>query len=118
MSFITIDVLGLAETLARFAGLEAAAKAAERPLAEAEAVPVEAKAKAIAPVDTGTLRDSIHIEPDPGSSDVLVATDVRYAPFVEYGTAYTPAQPFLRPAVDDASVGAAAGGLIGGLLGL
>lgn len=69
--------------------------------------------KQVAPVDTGTLRDSYRWEKKEGKSArwkrVLIGSDpsginpktgqhVIYAPFVEYGTENSPAQPHLTPA--------------------
>lgn len=54
-------------------------------------------AKQLAPVDTGALRDSYAAEPL-SSTTVLVGSDIEYAPFVEYGTSRSPAQPHLTPA--------------------
>lgn len=62
-------------------------------------------AKGNAPVLTGALRDSIHAEaaPSPGAAaGVDVVASVEYAGFVELGTSDTPAQAFLRPALDEA----------------
>ena len=53
-----------------------------------------------APVDTGRLRDSISSEDETGRA--WYGTDVDYALFQELGTRYQPAQPYLRPALDDA----------------
>ena len=36
-----------------------------------------------------------------GEAAVYVGTNVEYAPYVEYGTRLTKAQPFLKPAVQD-----------------
>lgn len=60
------------------------------------------KAMAAAPVDTGTLRGSIHIESiEGGGSSVTarVATggEADYAVFVEMGTYKMGAQPFMAP---------------------
>lgn len=85
---------------------------------------VSQEAKAIVPVDTGALRDSIAVvEPvDSGSAvEGKVEATMHYAPYVEFGTGergasspgagpgpYTPgwpgmpAQPYLRPALDTA----------------
>jgi HK97 gp10 family phage protein len=79
---------------------------------------IEGDAKTRAPVDTGALRASIYtVTSDGGSSRVpqgveaagpverpsspteaVVAVGVNYAPYVEYGTRHTAAQPFLMPA--------------------
>ena len=80
---------------------------------------VEGQAKQLTPVKTGRLAGSITTQsstkgttPDgealssdviqkPASeSEVLVGTPVDYAPYVEYGTVRSDAQPFLRPALN------------------
>ena len=53
-----------------------------------------------APVDTGELADSGHIDGDYVIFDATNDQGVPYGGFVEFGTAYTPAQPFMGPAVD------------------
>lgn len=60
------------------------------------AADIERIAKLKAPVDTGTLRNSI-------GSDIRgltaeIGPTIRYAPFVEYGTARMKPRPFLGPA--------------------
>jgi len=61
----------------------------------------EREAKARCPVDTGRLRNGVQTELDTGEahSDVqmVLFDDVPYAPFVEFGTRFMRAQPFLRP---------------------
>ena len=75
-----------------------AVEAAEREL-QLSALEVEAKAKQNAPVDTGMLRGSIT---STGSgSEYEIGTNLEYAPFVEFGTRYMAAQPFLLPAFDE-----------------
>lgn len=81
---------------------------------------VEGHAKAFAAVDTGRLRGSITVQAADGQGtqteapatardqigkpnaegEVYVGTAVDYAPYVEYGTMRSSAQPFLRPALD------------------
>ena len=65
---------------------------------EAGSAMVQADAKHLAPVDTGTLRSSIVREVK--GNIAIVGTNVEYAPYVEYGTKRSRAQPFLRPAID------------------
>jgi len=67
---------------------------------------VQNEAKQKAPVLTGNLRSSIHIEPGPGAgtkATVLVGTDVIYAKAQEFGLAdrNVPPHPYLRPALDE-----------------
>lgn len=61
---------------------------------------IQAGAKLRSPVDTGHLKRNINVE----KIDDLngkVSTRVEYAPFVEFGTSKSPAQPFLFPAAED-----------------
>ena len=58
---------------------------------------VEAKAKERCPVDTGLLRSSI--TPVIASwAEAYIGTNTEYAPYVEFGTKYMAAQPFMEPA--------------------
>lgn len=59
---------------------------------------IERHAKRLAPVDTGRLRNSIHVEPSLPSDEMAVTTGVSYAVYQEYGTYRMKAQPFMRPA--------------------
>jgi HK97 gp10 family phage protein len=52
------------------------------------------------PVDTGTLRDSIHQEIVSDLVGQLVA-DTDYAGYVEFGTSKMGAQPYMQPAADE-----------------
>ena len=59
---------------------------------------VEANAKAFVPVDTGFLKNAIGSEVIGTSGVVNVGAE--YAIFVEYGTRFMSAQPYLNPAVE------------------
>lgn len=63
---------------------------------------VSQEAKRIVPVRTGALRDSIHVfyECTRGKQDISVGigTELHYAGYVEYGTRYMSARPYLVPA--------------------
>lgn len=56
-------------------------------------------ARQLAPVDTGELRNSIHVEQNerPGFYDIVASAP--HAVYVEFGTHKAPAQPFLVPAL-------------------
>lgn len=77
-------------------------------------------AQQLAPVETGSLRDSGHLEEDlessarrmivvfgnpdggyHGSASRAAGAPVDYAAAVEYGTVKSPAQPFLTPAAEE-----------------
>ena len=59
----------------------------------------EGYAKRLCPVDTGRLRNSITHTTDDEAA--YIGTNVDYAVYVEMGTVNTPAQPYLKPAVED-----------------
>lgn len=80
---------------------------------------VAGQASELTPVDTGRLKGSITyatrtkqskprapatsqdgIAHDGSENTVLVGTNVEYAPYMEYGTVRTPAQPFLRRSLE------------------
>ncbi len=50
-----------------------------------------------APVDTGALRRSITMKTSNGGLTGEVVPAVNYAPYVEYGTRFQQAQPYIRP---------------------
>lgn len=56
----------------------------------------EMVAKASCPVRTGNLRSSIKVQRK--KYQIVLSSDVDYALYVEYGTRFMPAQPFLRRA--------------------
>lgn len=60
----------------------------------------ETNVKAITPVDTGNLRNSITHKVD-GAKAVIIGTNVEYAPFVELGTVKMKAKPYLRPGIEN-----------------
>lgn len=80
--------------------LKAEKEALQRAL-EKIGLTAEAHAKKECPVDTGRLRNSISHTTDEDSA--YIGTNVEYAPYVEFGTSKTSAQPFLRPAATEHS---------------
>jgi HK97 gp10 family phage protein len=60
---------------------------------------IEARAKSLAPVDTGLLRNSIQTEIK-SPLHAVVGTNVEYAPHQEFGTRFQKGKPFMTPAVD------------------
>lgn len=66
------------------------------------AIRVQNEARSRAPVDTGRLRSSIQagqIQRDDLGAFIEVGTNVEYAGFVEFGTRYMSARPYMRPAL-------------------
>lgn len=71
------------------------------------ALDVLADAQGFCPVDTGYLRSSLSVgaegntfEVEDDGLTIIVGTSVEYAPFVEFGSRKSQAQPFLSPAVE------------------
>ena len=60
----------------------------------------EADAKALAPVDTGNLRNSITTAVTGDGLTAAVVATASYAPFVELGTSRMAPQPLMGPATD------------------
>jgi len=60
---------------------------------------IEANAKAIVPVDTGKLKNSISSE-FPSPTEAIIAPHTDYAVYVEFGTCHQRAQPYMRPAAE------------------
>lgn len=69
-------------------------------LVEKAAFELEARAKLDVPVDTGTLRNSIQTTFENDGFTGVVATNVEYAIYVEYGTRFMSARPYFTPAVE------------------
>jgi len=97
-----IDVIGVDLAIARMVALSVASAKAVDAGVEVGAAEVLAVAASRVPVLTGALRDSLEITHD-DDGGALIGTELEYAPFVEFGTSDTPAQPFLRPAADSAA---------------
>jgi HK97 gp10 family phage protein len=57
---------------------------------------------------TGETRNSLHYEVNKASLEGYVAANTKHSPYLEYGTRYMDAQPFLRPAVEVVTKGASA----------
>lgn len=62
---------------------------------------MQAKAQQNAPVDTGYLKRSIGLEITDGGMTAEVEPTADYAPYVELGTRFMEAQPYLKPAFDE-----------------
>lgn len=74
---------------------------AEKTALEAIGLFVEGEAKLRVPVDTGNLRGSLDHKVDEEKKAVHIGTNVEYASYVEKGTRYQEAQPYLTPAVEE-----------------
>lgn len=68
---------------------------------EAIGLEAEGKAKKDTPVDTGRLRNSVSHAVADAERAAYIGTNVEYAPYVELGTRFMRARPFLRPAATE-----------------
>lgn len=60
---------------------------------------LQQRAQRKAPVDTGTLRRSIRLDIEDGGMTAIVSANTEYAEYVERGTRFMAAQPYLHPAL-------------------
>src|SRR3954462_6851228 len=72
-------------------------------ISEAGALFVAERAKQRVPVETGRLRDAIHVEKDGFASHAVVAGNGQafYGHIVEHGSVKMPPHPFLIPALEE-----------------
>lgn len=61
---------------------------------------IQDTAKAVAPVQTGNLRDSIVVSTANGGSRAAVVATASYAGYVEHGTSRVAPQPFMSTATE------------------
>lgn len=62
---------------------------------------MQTKAQQNAPVDTGTLKRSIGLEITASGMTAEVEPKAEYGPYVELGTRFMKAQPYLKPAFNE-----------------
>ena len=62
---------------------------------------MQKKAQRNAQVDTGNLKNNIGLEISDGGMTATVEPTAEYAPYVELGTRFMEAQPFLKPAFEE-----------------
>ena len=58
---------------------------------------LQQKAMRRVPVDTGTLKRSIRLDFEEQGMTAVVTANTEYAAYVEYGTRFMSAQPYMRP---------------------
>lgn len=89
-------IVGLDKLVGRLNRMESTLQSVAAEACAASAERCEALAKEFVPVDTGALRESIHVENGADASSVIAAT--QYAAKVEYGTSKMRPQPYMLPA--------------------
>jgi len=85
----SITIEGLDEFLRKNANPQELLKGPLRKFFTRSAITVQRNAKKLAPVDTGRLRSSIETDVDKSTLPLFatIGTNVKYAPYMEYGTA-------------------------------
>lgn len=94
MAGFTIDQNNIGDVLSELELKEAKAL-------EMIGIKAEGYAKALCPVDTGNLRDSITHQVDLSVDGVYIGTNVEYGPYVELGTVKMEKRPYLKPAIEN-----------------
>jgi HK97 gp10 family phage protein len=92
------QILGVPELMATFARFQVEVEAGEHIAEQVGAQVVAGDMRAKAPVDTGALRNSITVSEAEGGAQVSAM--VPYARFVQFGTRYMGAQPFISDEVN------------------
>lgn len=65
---------------------------------------LQRKAVRLAPYKTGTLKRSIQLRVKNGGTTAEVEATAEYAPYLEYGTRFMEAKPYMKPAFNEQSV--------------
>lgn len=99
-SSVSIELKGFDSLLSRAKLLVPRVRAGAQEAVAEIALLIETEAKLLAPVDTGRLRASIHTELSPDKLKAMVLDGVTYGVFLEFGTRYIKARPFLFPAYE------------------
>lgn len=97
---MVIDAIGLDSLMKKFKKLENVEKYTA-PVIRRGAQEIQNEAKDLAPIDTGTLINSINrsVISREGLVAGIVGTNTEYAIHQEFGTVYQPGKAFLRPAL-------------------
>ena len=95
---VNIKVDGLAKTRALLQAVAEAEQQAARELVKKAAGDVQGAARRLAPVKTGNLKRSIMVDIAPGGMSAKVTANADYSAYVEYGTRYKVARPYMQPA--------------------
>lgn len=98
MSGIKIKIDGMAKTRALLQGIANSEEEATKELVKLASGHVQQVAMRIVPVQTGNLKRSIMIDIAPDGNSAKVTANADYSAYVEYGTRYKEARPFMQPA--------------------
>lgn len=91
-----VKMVGVKELKGRLT--DAAQMKAAKQIVQKNGAELQARAQRNAPVDTGNLKRSIRLEIRDDGLTAESNAAAEYAPYVEWGTRFMKAQPFMRPA--------------------
>ena len=97
---LKFEITGLDKIRNALEGAPHSIRVAANRVADEEAPKIVERAKEIVPVRTGRLRNSIYWRKT-GFLGFEVGATMFYATFVEFGTRYIRARPYLRPAMQE-----------------
>lgn len=97
----TMEVKGIEDVVNKLSKMNMVVQTETKITLKEAGMKIQADAKRNVLVDTGRLKNSITTEIWNSGYTVTVGTNVKYAPFVEYGTRNWSGKPFLRPAYKD-----------------
>ena len=88
MANITLDIKGIDKVLSDFKSLDQNIAKGVKDVVNESALKIQADAKKLAPVNLGTLRNSIYLKEfaERGGFVFTVGASASYAPYVEFGT--------------------------------
>lgn len=88
MDSVTFNIYGFDKLIERFHKLDVKAKTQLKDEVNASALRIQSNAKRNAPVNLGSLRNSIYLKEQSDNKKFvyIVGTDVKYAPYIEFGT--------------------------------
>lgn len=69
-------------------------------IVHAHGASLQQNAQSIAPFDTGTLRRSIGLDIEEGGDTATITAGTNYAGYVEWGTRFMNAQPYMKPSYE------------------
>jgi HK97 gp10 family phage protein len=89
MPSITLDIANIGNVSKRFTKLSEDVKNNLKNEINASALKIQSDAKKLAPVNLGTLRNSIYkdeVSKSPNEYIVMIGSTAKYAPYIEFGT--------------------------------
>lgn len=94
---VRIEIEGIGEAIKAIAGLQNIVGPEMAKVVRKNGAELQQKEQRTVPVDTGNLKRSILLTVEDGGMTSTVEPTANYAGYVEYGTRFMGAQPYVRP---------------------